>query len=62
VDQALWEATLKTWGGRTQEWSVIKVPEPKLARALAICQQTLLMMTETQHDGLRGLKSPIHCE
>ena len=23
--------------------------------AAEICQQTLLMMTETQHDGLRGL-------
>ena len=22
--------------------------------------QTLLMMTETQHDGIRALKSPIH--
>ena len=52
---ALWAATVKTWEGRAREWGSVSIPDPKLARAAEICQQTLLMMTETQHDGLRGL-------
>ena len=32
----------------------------RLARALQVEQMTLLMMTETQRDGLRVLKSPLH--
>lgn len=56
---ALWSDTLATWESREELWSSITVPDAKLSRALQICQQTLLMMTETQHDGLRGLKSPV---
>lgn len=56
----LWKTTVATWEARAAKWGSIKIPDAKLKRAAEIAQQTLLMMTETQHDGLRCLKSPIH--
>eukprot|EP01052_Picozoa_sp_SAG31_P011322 SAG31_NODE_638_length_13329_cov_13.538095_17_plen_903_part_00 len=58
--QAAWTVTMNTWLARSANWSRVNVPDEQISRALQIAQQTLLMMTETQHDGLRGLKSPIH--
>lgn len=58
---ALWSATVQTWVTRSRQWGSIEIPDIKLARALAISQQTLLMMTESQPDGRTPTLLCPHC-
>ena len=57
VTQGVWESR--------QEWPkwVARIADAKVKRALQVCAQTMMMMTELQADGLRVLKGPLHyCE
>ena len=56
--------TQRVWAGRQgwPEW-VSHIADVKVRRALQVCAQTMMMMTELQADGLRVLKGPLHyCE